>query len=521
MNAIVERIPSVVKWIVETSFVTTVMVVLILAIRMMLKHRMPIKWQYGMWFVLMARMILPWAPESGMSLFNMFPFMERQASSAVMNSAQVISGGHAGGLPPVHTLLPSNREENVASPIPSNVGIPTRDITMFAIWAAGVLTFGGVLLKANRNFGRRLRKVRPMPADSDLIRLLDRCREELGVKRRVPLLVSAEVDGPSLYGVLRPRILLPAHSKGTFCSKELRYIFLHELVHLKRKDIAVNVMMTALLLIQWFNPILWYAYCKMREDQELSCDAAAISRIDVSEVQDYGYTIVKLLERNVQRLVPLLAAAKFSPEQSHLKRRVMMIATFEKHSKKWSAAGLVLILLLVAVSLTNAKAEAENLVLAKELAEIQQVNDPILHAIDPAVRSQVEDTIHEVMTDLGMALPLKRVEHVPSQNQWFLEFEGDETGMTLLWVNDETGKFENASIGIDLPPGRVEAALIHQYENALDKQGYAKQADITVHRVIDNMLDDGPYQVQTTISDANTQVVFMDGTVIHFHANGS
>lgn len=517
MNAIAAWIPSIVKWVIETSFMATVMAILILAIRMVLKHRLPIKWQYGMWFVLMARMILPWAPESGMSMYNMFSFMERQAPVAIMNPVQDISGG----LPPLQTLPPANREVNDASEIPSNIGIPTLDLVMFIIWAAGLLVLVGTLLKANRDFGRRLGKARPMPAESDLVRLLDRCKDELGIRRRFPLLVSAEVDGPSLYGLVRPRILLPAHSHETFDSKELRYIFLHELVHLKRKDIAANVTMTVLLLVQWFNPILWYAYRKMREDQELSCDAAAISHIGAGEVQDYGYTIVKLLERNVSRPVPLLAATKFSPQLSQLKRRVMMISTFKKHSIKWTAAGFVLILLLVAVSLTNAKAEEGNQALMRELTEMEQTNASLLEVVDPAVRGQVEDTIREVMTDLGMALPLKRAEYVPNSNQWFLEFEGDGTGMTSLWVNNETGKFENASIGIDLSQNRVEAALMHQYEQALKEQGYAKQADITVHRVIDNMLENGPYQVQTNITDANTQVVFLDGEVIQFIANGS
>ncbi|MBS5910090.1 MAG: hypothetical protein KID09_05430 [Paenibacillus macerans] len=40
----------------------------------------------------------------------------------------------------------------------------------------------------------------------------------------------------------------------------MKYIFLHELVHHKRKDIAVNWAMTVLLIMHWFNPVLWYAY---------------------------------------------------------------------------------------------------------------------------------------------------------------------------------------------------------------------------------------------------------------------
>ena len=47
-----------------------------------------------------------------------------------------------------------------------------------------------------------------------------------------------------------------------------------------RNDVAVNWIMYSLILLNWFNPILWYAYFCMREDQELACDAYALTFID-------------------------------------------------------------------------------------------------------------------------------------------------------------------------------------------------------------------------------------------------
>lgn len=47
---------------------------------------------------------------------------------------------------------------------------------------------------------------------------------------------------------------------------------------------------------------------------------------------------------------PVFDTANFSPEHSELKRRMIMIAKFNKQSLKWSAVGLVLFLLLIAVS---------------------------------------------------------------------------------------------------------------------------------------------------------------------------
>ncbi|GJM74662.1 hypothetical protein HMSSN036_68780 [Paenibacillus macerans] len=46
--------------------------------------------------------------------------------------------------------------------------------------------------------------------------------------------------------------------------------------------------MTVLLIMHWFNPVLWYAYRKMREDQELSCDAKTVSYIGSDEAKQYA-----------------------------------------------------------------------------------------------------------------------------------------------------------------------------------------------------------------------------------------
>lgn len=522
MSSVMAWIPPIVHWVVEVSFMATVMVLLILVIRALLKHRLPIKWQYGLWLLLIVRLLLPWAPESSLSLFNLFPFIHQDSWQAPVKLADpepALPGEPEGYLPSTVTSGPHASESlinaEIDMPPPSTYGKVSlwRDTAIFIVWSVGVLIFGLRLVKVHIAFSRGLKETPPIPAEFHLVDLLDRCRQEIGVNRSIPLLVSPAMAGPGLYGLVRPRILLPAQCAETFSSKELRYIFLHELVHMKRKDIAVNVIMTLLLIVQWFNPVLWYAYRKLREDQELSCDAATISHIGSDEAKEYGYTIVKLLEGSASRPSRLLATANFSPGHGELKRRMMMIAKFKRQSFKWSVTGLVMILPLVAVSLTNAKAADVNPVspdLAKEIAKLESINVPILSEIDPTIREQVEDTVRNIMIDLGMALHLKKVEHVPENHQWFLEFEGDGTGMANLWVDDKSGKFENASIGVDLPLNRVENDQIDQAVEALKKEGYTGETDFKVHRVIDNMLKDGPYSVQTTFSNTHAQVVFTE-----------
>ena len=85
--------------------------------------------------------------------------------------------------------------------------------------------------------------------------------------------------------------------------------------------------MYSLIILNWFNPILWYAYFCMREDQELACDAYALTFIDKEEQIAYGHTIITLLEHYSYQ-VPSLA--NLSRNKRTLKRRIIMI----KNSKR-------------------------------------------------------------------------------------------------------------------------------------------------------------------------------------------
>ena len=58
---------------------------------------------------------------------------------------------------------------------------------------------------------------------------------------RVPLTVveTGEVQTPALFGFIRPRLLLPVGMTKGFSLRELRLIFLHELAHLRARDILI------------------------------------------------------------------------------------------------------------------------------------------------------------------------------------------------------------------------------------------------------------------------------------------
>jgi hypothetical protein len=146
------------------------------------------------------------------------------------------------------------------------------------------------------------------------------------------------VSGPALFGILRPCLVIPNLRALAQSPDQLHHIFLHELAHVKRNDVAANVVMQMLLAIHWFNPLIWYAYYRMRDDQELACDALALSRLQPDETKAYGKTLIDLFEQ-ASSSVGMAGVASLTGSMSQIRRRMVLIRTFRPSSLGRSLLG--------------------------------------------------------------------------------------------------------------------------------------------------------------------------------------
>ena len=103
---------------------------------------------------------------------------------------------------------------------------------------------------------------------------------------------SPAQTGPALVGLWRPRLVLPQDFERCFCAAERALILAHEEVHRRRHDNLWNLLATVMCGLQWFNPLAWLAWRRMRADQELSCDAAVL-RARPWALADYVKALLK------------------------------------------------------------------------------------------------------------------------------------------------------------------------------------------------------------------------------------
>ena len=105
-------------------------------------------------------------------------------------------------------------------------------------------------------------------------------------------LVRRGVAGPAVMGVFWPRVVTPVDFDAQFSAAERDLIGLHERAHIARRDPQSNLLIAALQVLGWFNPLAHLAAACVRLDQELACDAAVVqARPDLRRA--YGATLLK------------------------------------------------------------------------------------------------------------------------------------------------------------------------------------------------------------------------------------
>ncbi|KLA27379.1 hypothetical protein B4080_1046 [Bacillus cereus] len=243
------------------------------------------------------------------------------------------------------------------------------------VWLAGVIILATITFLTNRRLYSYIKK-QPDITDEQVITVFDRCKQSMKMKKAVSLRLAGKIASPTVFSFFRPKVLLSKKHMKVLNEQQLQYVFYHELAHIKRKDVAVNWIMYSLILLNWFNPILWYAYFCMREDQELACDAYALTFIDKEEQIAYGHTIITLLEHYSYQ-VPSLA--NLSRNKRTLKRRIIMIKKFQKKSYRLSLLGVIAIVAIASLFLFNARATEGK---EKQEDKVEQSKDAFQNAVD-------------------------------------------------------------------------------------------------------------------------------------------
>ncbi|GIP26185.1 methicillin resistance mecR1 protein [Paenibacillus sp. J23TS9] len=377
-----ENLLSFLGWVIRGSFMASTLIVLVLILQFLLRNKIEARWKYWLWLPVAIRLLLPWAPESSLSLYNVLSLeaiapgihQQTQASSGWKETGRISEAT-------AHVERSTNPEVSGTSevPDPSLESGPVQEsgfwwngfnIMLISVWLAGVLLLAAKTVYDQLRLKQALRKSRKMDTPF-LLAVFHETKQQLGVKRKVQFVASERIPGPAVVGFSKPAIVISPSLLITLQKDQLQYILAHEFAHIKRRDVAVNWLIHIILIIHWFNPLLWLAVYKARQDQEMACDACVLNRMSPQQNTAYGQTIIHVLEHfSGNQRQPGLAGLSATHKQ--MKRRLTMIKHFHKKSYRLSILGMGMILALGSVTLVNAKESDAGSVTPKASVQSEQ-----------------------------------------------------------------------------------------------------------------------------------------------------
>ncbi len=219
--------------------------------------------------------------------------------------------------PNVEPSLPQTEQE---PDLTAQTEVPVA-VVLGTLWLTGVFAIALIQISSYLVTRRALlRWARPVsPETREQIQYL---ALRLGLKRTFQVRRSDRVRTAMVLGVLRPVLLLPQEECDPL-------VVLHELNHLRRRDLEYKGLMMAACWLHWFNPLVWWMSRVAGRNLELCCDEDVAGKENSAFRHRYGRL---LLECAAEGAGPVLSS-RFGSSKEELKARLTNLFVAKKRGR--------------------------------------------------------------------------------------------------------------------------------------------------------------------------------------------
>lgn len=411
------------KVVLSLSFSGSLVIIVLFILKPLLKKITSKRWQYYIWLAAVARLVLPFAPQT--NLTGMVLQTIQAGQTALVNN----SGSPAASAPVFYiddtsvTDSDTTQKENgksvsdvdfIAYPIPDAMTDIKTAVSSYIwlVWLGIALSLLVRKITVYQSFVNYVRAGWQEVSDTELLDKLAKTEKLAGVKRPVELYTNHLVSSPMLIGFFRPCIILPSANLPDI---DFQYIIHHELVHYKRWDMFYKWLVQAVICIHWFNPFAWLMGYEINRACELACDEAVIYKLDMQNRRAYGDTLLHAIGtggsyKNSITSVTLCQSAKL------LKERLKEVMVFKQKSKAASALSV----LLAAALLTGAvSAGAYTGSTAGQNTSLKQASKKIINILH-GQRSVIilVSLISNVLRNIRPMVLQKKAIHIITMGNW-------------------------------------------------------------------------------------------------------
>lgn len=312
-----------IKILLSLSVSGSLLVLIVWGFKPLYKNKFSRRWQYYIWIIAALRFLLPFTPDTTIvgSLFEKFD------TATITNETPTI--------PNVPVSINKDNNETELTQTNRNISpVAVHEtlniyVCLFFIWLVLAMILFVRKITVYQGFIQYIRAGNTEVSDIKTLNLLSDCEEKLNIKTRLEVSHNPLIASPIMIGFFRPRIILPTHELS---HKELYYIFMHELIHYKQKDMFYKWLIQIVVCVHWFNPFVYLLETEVNKSCELSCDEKVLSVLDDKARREYGDTLISFLKSN-NLYKNTLASVTLTEGAEQLKERLGAIMKFKKLSK--------------------------------------------------------------------------------------------------------------------------------------------------------------------------------------------
>ncbi len=277
--------------------------------------------------------------------------------------------------------------------------------------------------------GGSLRKRADPISDSAVLEAVRRHAQLLKL-RAVPVVAYCQrVAVPTVVGVVRPMILLPASLATGMPPLQVELLLLHELTHIRRYDHVLNILQRIIEAALFFQPAVWYVSHRIRVEREHCCDDLVIAL--GGERHAYAESLISAAAlASGMRLSPAALAATGKPSQ--LRKRIHRLLEEPAPPVRLVRGGWVLTALAIVALVAGATQFSGPMVetpVVGDLIELDQVTAPAEFGSEPAETIQVAEA---AKSEPEEASEPQAAQNEPSSNTPLSEQESNAKAMELF-----------------------------------------------------------------------------------------
>lgn len=376
--------------ILEMSLTAGIVIMMVLFVRCLIRG-LPKSYAYMLWLVVAFRLVVPFSANSDISIFNVLmqenvkneagvgnedvagtfdsqagqeEYVQNHIADSEKDSPDTLNAKKAAELNQISNIKYPDIFANHISVFGSSGedcpgGTKAHNACIFTfIWIAGMMLLGFHTVISYMRMHRKLRY---------RVWLGDNVYE------------CDQIRSPFVFGIIRPKICLPFRMHET----EQQCILAHERYHIKRKDYLIKPFAYVLVMVYWFQPLVWIAYHFMCIDMEMSCDEKVISKFTIEMRKEYSRLLLAFAANRRQHPVSPLAFG-----ENNAMKRIRNILQYKKAARWKLAAGAATVMLTMAACATNASTDGAIAPASDKTVPVQ--ND----LIDTANQSESSAMVH-------------------------------------------------------------------------------------------------------------------------------